>query len=96
MGNLTQAIIDLQVRIDNLASELSVLRMEQATLTTGKRWLNYPEAAALLNTTVGSLAVDVSKRKIPFIKRGRRVLFDKKALEEHLVCHQVLPSNNRK
>ena len=79
----------LHERIVDLAAEVARLRTEQGALDPRKRWLNYQEAAILLDTTPGSLAADVSRRRVPFVKRGRRTLFDRFALEAHLAKYAV-------
>lgn len=47
-----------------------------------ERLLNNNEAADLLGISPFSLRGKVSRREVPFVKLGRRVLFSKKSLME--------------
>ena len=48
---------------------------------TSHRLLTIPEAAAALRTTPGSLRVLLCKRRIAFIKIGRRTLIETSEIE---------------
>ena len=48
------------------------------------RWLTIREAADHVGLSVDSLYHRVSQRSIPFVKLGKRVMFDRQALDEWL------------
>jgi len=56
-----------------------------------KRWLDITEAAAYIKSTVGTLYNKVHRREIPFVKLGRRVLFDVHDLDACMERNKVYP-----
>ena len=55
------------------------------------RLLNNDEAADILNISPYSLRGKVSRREIPFIKVGRRTLFDPADLRAYIEARKVQP-----
>lgn len=53
--------------------------------------LTIPEAAELTRLKPSTLYSYVEARKIPFLKVGSRVLFEREALLEYLASHRVSP-----
>ncbi len=49
---------------------------------TEKRFLTISEVAELLRSTPGSIRAQCCRRKIPFVKVGRKVLFDVREIEQ--------------
>jgi len=60
-----------------------------------ERLMNNDEAAELLGISPFSLRGKVSRREVPFVKLGRRVLFSKKALMELIENCTVQPRLRR-
>jgi excisionase family DNA binding protein len=55
------------------------------------RLLNNDQAADILNISPFSLRGKVSRREIPFIKVGRRTLFDPADLRAYIEARKVQP-----
>jgi excisionase family DNA binding protein len=55
------------------------------------RLLNNDQAAEILNISPFSLRGKVSRREIPFIKVGRRTLFDPADLRAYIDARKVQP-----
>lgn len=55
------------------------------------RLLNNDQAAEILNISPYSLRGKVSRREIPFIKVGRRTLFDPADLRAYIDARKVQP-----
>jgi excisionase family DNA binding protein len=55
------------------------------------RLLNNDQAAEILNISPFSLRGKVSRREIPFIKVGRRTLFDPADLRAYIEARKVQP-----
>jgi excisionase family DNA binding protein len=55
------------------------------------RLLNNDQAAEILNISPFSLRGKVSRREIPFIKVGRRTLFDPTDLRAYIDARKVQP-----
>ena len=53
------------------------------------RYVNAGALAEYINSTEGTVRVDTSRRKIPHIKRGRRVLYDLDEIDEWLDKQRV-------
>lgn len=54
-----------------------------------KAYLNIDELADCLNLSKGKLYEMTSKRKIPFLRVGRRVLFDPERIERWMATQEV-------
>jgi excisionase family DNA binding protein len=60
------------------------------TESTGEgRYLDAWQAALYLRTTVGSLRQKTSRREVPFVRFGGRVLFDRAQLDAYLAARAV-------
>jgi len=59
------------------------------------RLLNNDQAADILNISPYSLRGKVSRREIPFIKVGRRTLFDPEDLRAFIEARKVQPRTRR-
>jgi excisionase family DNA binding protein len=57
----------------------------------GRRLLSIQEVADYTGLSVHTLYTMVSQRRIPFIKVGRLVRFDRGLLDEWLAKHTVMP-----
>ena len=66
---------------------------ETITIPYGRQLMSRKEAAAYLHLSVGSLASDVCRPrlKIPFIRMGRVVVYDRADLDAWLTAHRVTP-----
>jgi len=49
------------------------------------RWLNATRAADYISVTLGSLYHMVERRQVPFVLKGRRVFFDRLALDHWML-----------
>lgn len=63
--------------------------MAESVPPTERRYMNRAEVADLIRSTPGSVAVLTSKRKIPHLKRGSRVLYDREEIEIWLSARRV-------
>lgn len=63
--------------------------MTQTAPSIERRYLNREEVADLIRSTPGSVAVLTSQRRIPHIKRGSRVLYDRLEIEKWLAAQRV-------
>jgi excisionase family DNA binding protein len=54
-----------------------------------RRYMDAPELADYINSTTGSVRVMTSRREIPHIKRGRRVLYDRSEIDAWLDAQRV-------
>ena len=63
-------------------------RTESTTLNA-KRYLNRREVAEYLDSTQGTIAVKTSKRQIPHLKVGARVLYDVEEIDRWLAARRV-------
>jgi excisionase family DNA binding protein len=53
------------------------------------RYLTAAELATYLRSTLGSIRVKTSRREIPHVKFGRRVLYDKQEIDSWLADQKV-------
>lgn len=81
-NNLPEALAEVLERLE---------RIEEVLLKTSKEFQSFPEelltiseAAQFLKISVSTLYGKVCKRKIPFMKNGKRVYFKKDELTEWL------------
>lgn len=59
----------------------------------GQRYLDCAGAAAYLAISESYVQKLVSRRRVPFIKLGRRVVFDARQLDRWAARRQVLPKD---
>jgi hypothetical protein len=70
--------------------------LDITTLEDLPPYLRTPEVAKLLRTTPNTLAQDrYLGRGLPFIRSGRRILYSKTAVIEHLRQHTVQPDDRQ-
>ena len=74
--------------VTNLTREVSALRQlliskEQHT-EQQEQFLTIQQAAAFLSLTVPTIYSKVSRRKLPFMKQGKRLYFSKSELSDYL------------
>ena len=61
------------------------------TVDTTTRYLTIPQAAVYLGFSPKHLYRLVQERRIPFIRKGKMILFDKSALDQWMVEDTVPP-----
>jgi excisionase family DNA binding protein len=64
----------------------------QVGTPTGRRLLGIKEASLYIGLQVDTIYRMVSQRRIPFIKVGRRTMFDVRLLDDWLAKHTVMPT----
>lgn len=69
--------------------------MEGGDVTGRRRLIDIKEASLYIGLQVDTIYHMVSQRRIPFVKVGRRTMFDVRLLDEWLEKHTVLPSPER-
>jgi excisionase family DNA binding protein len=57
----------------------------------GRRLLGIKETSAYLGIQVDTIYRMVSQRRIPFVKVGRRTMFDLRLIDDWLARHTVMP-----
>ena len=57
-----------------------------------RRYLDVQELATYIRSTPGSVRQMVHLRRLPFIKRGTRVLFDRRAIDAWLARGHMAPT----
>ena len=81
-----------QTEITNIRRQVEALRQELLGLKgTINRYMNREEVAEYIDSTAATIAVMTSRREIPHIKRGRRVLYDRQAIDSWLAAQRVEP-----
>ena len=81
-----------QTEITNIRRQVEALRQELLGLNgTINRYMNREEVAEYIDSTAATIAVMTSRREIPHIKRGRRVLYDRQAIDAWLAAQRVEP-----
>ena len=81
-----------QTEITNIRRQVEALRQELLGLNgTINRYMNREEVAEYIDSTAATIAVMTSRREIPHIKRGRRVLYDRQAIDSWLAAQRVEP-----
>ncbi len=65
--------------------------IQRGTLSTGQRLVNIQEASHYIGLQVDTIYRMVSQRRIPFVKVGRRTMFDVQLLDDWLTTHTVMP-----
>ena len=64
-------------------------RKGKATLT--RRLINIQDVAEYTGLSVHTLYAMVSQRRIPFVKMGRRTMFDREELDRWIAKNSVMP-----
>jgi excisionase family DNA binding protein len=60
-------------------------------LSAGRRLLDIKEASLYIGLQVDTIYRMVSQRRIPFVKVGRRTMFDVRLLDDWLAKNTVMP-----
>lgn len=66
-------------------------RVEGDALPGGRRLVDIKTASLYIGLQVDTIYRMVSERRIPFVKVGRRTMFDIRLLDDWLEIHTVLP-----
>jgi excisionase family DNA binding protein len=84
--SLPQVVQELNAKIDNITSLLQSAKQNvpQSDLLTIK------DAAKFLNLSLPTLYGKVSRREIPFMKRGKRLYFSREELTSYIKSGKVL------
>jgi excisionase family DNA binding protein len=84
--SLPQVVQELNAKIDNITSLLQSAKQNvpQSDLLTIK------DAAKFLNLSLPTLYGKVSRREIPFMKRGKRLYFSRMELTDYIKSGKVL------
>ena len=53
------------------------------------RYMDVPEMAAYTKSTEGAVRQKVHEKKIPYLKYGARILFDRQVIDEFLASKRV-------
>lgn len=81
---MTKAIVEL-IKIQSDQNKFNQLLMEKLeTIKPTKKLLTAQEVAKMLNWKMVTLYLYTSKKEIPFIKRGKKMLFEETAIFEWL------------
>ena len=56
---------------------------------TESRYLDVNDLAEYIHSTPASVRQLIHRRRLPFIKRGSRVLFDREEIDRYLAEHSV-------
>lgn len=87
MGNVVLSPIDPEYLIDMIAEKIakktSAIAMEQPKESKDD-FLTIQQAAEFLKLSVPTIYSKVSKRQLPFMKRGKRLYFSLKELSDYL------------
>ena len=85
---------DLVEAIAERAAELVLERLRAEQAEPVDRWLDVKAAAAYTRLPVGQLYKLTAARRIPHVRRGRRLLFDRTELDAWL-REAAVPARNR-
>lgn len=81
---LPKAVIMLTKEISELKKMLTQRQEEEKTQEPTEKLLSVQETAKFLNLSVPTIYSKVSKRELPFMKRGKRLYFSSTELLEYL------------
>jgi excisionase family DNA binding protein len=79
-NDLPEAVEALTEKVDKLYEVIANVQPQKQ----GKEFLTIEEAAEFLSLATPTLYAKVSKREIPYSKRGKRLYFARKDLENYL------------
>lgn len=69
---------------------------ESNMVKSGSRFFNKPQLADYIGISVHTVNALVSQKRIPYIKLGRRVLFDSRDIDKWMDEHKVEPLSEEK
>ena len=81
---LPKAVIMLTKEISELKKMLTQRQEEEKTQEPTEKLLSVQETAKFLNLSIPTIYSKVSKRELPFMKRGKRLYFSSTELLEYL------------
>jgi excisionase family DNA binding protein len=79
-NDLPEAVTELIRKVDELYNVIKNVQPQETT----DQFLTVDETAKFLNLSVPTIYSKVSKRELPYMKRGKRLYFARKDLETYL------------
>ena len=79
-NNLPEAVAELTRKVDELYNVIKNVQPQDPQ----DQFLSVRETAEFLNLSVPTIYSKVSKRELPYMKRGKRLYFNRKDLETYL------------
>ena len=79
-NNLPEAVAELTRKVDELYNVIKNVQPQDPQ----DQFLSVGETAEFLNLSVPTIYSKVSKRELPYMKRGKRLYFNRKDLETYL------------
>ena len=79
-NDLPEAVTELTRKVDELYKVIANVQPQE----TADQFLTVDETAEFLNLSVPTIYSKVSKRELPYMKRGKRLYFARKDLETYL------------
>jgi excisionase family DNA binding protein len=79
-NDLPEAVTELTRKVDELYKVIKNVQPQE----TADQFLTVDETAEFLNLSVPTIYSKVSKRELPYMKRGKRLYFARKDLETYL------------
>src|SRR5690554_2109882 len=77
---LPEAVTELTRKVDELYKVIKNVQPQE----TADQFLTVDETAEFLNLSIPTIYSKVSKRELPYMKRGKRLYFARKDLETYL------------
>jgi excisionase family DNA binding protein len=94
MQNHPIRVIDLNVQeLEQIIERkiqkiLSLVKQSTVPKENSERFINVSEASKIVHLSISAIYGKTSDKTIPFIKKGKRVLFERKKLEDWLLENQ--------
>lgn len=79
-NDLPEAVAELTKKVDELYNVIKNVQPQE----TADQFLTVDETAKFLNLSVPTIYSKVSRRELPYMKRGKRLYFARKDLETYL------------
>ena len=79
-NDLPKAVTELTRKVDELYKVIANVQPQE----TADQFLTVDETAEFLNLSVPTIYSKVSKRELPYMKRGKRLYFARKDIETYL------------
>ena len=79
-NELPEAIAELTRKVDEIYNVIKNLQPQDPA----EQYLSVDETAKFLNLSVPTIYSKVARREIPYMKRGKRLYFNRKDLETYL------------
>ena len=84
-NDLPEAVTELTRKVDELYKVIKNVQPQE----TADQFLTVDETAEFLNLSVPTIYSKVSKRELPYMKRGKRLYFARKDIETYLQAGRV-------